>query len=232
MPLLLSSAYATFQPKTQELVISQVVNNTATINLGNLTIGQSGIIVHKFKDNKSIIISTAIVTSTTNDKSIIAIETKNNILKQDAIPTTNLKVQDKDIFVLNHLYSSSLLLVPNLEASQKVQELYKNQNFINPDIFASYLKINNKPIPNKKLIQSFCKEQDIGTIFVLTNNKLSILDINSLKVIYTKDLKILNNEFKSPFFTKVEDFNQNMWDFSDNKIKNFNKYYSKLLGLN
>jgi len=43
------------------LKISQVTDETAVINMGNLKIGQSGIIEHTYKDGNQIIVSSAYV---------------------------------------------------------------------------------------------------------------------------------------------------------------------------
>jgi hypothetical protein len=221
---------ASFQTDTKEFVLNNVNKNIATINVGNLSVGQSGVIIHKYKSHKSFIIANATVQLTTNDKSTLLLS-KSNSLVQDALPTSNLKPQVGDIFVLNHMYSSSLLIVPNYETLQEIQNLYPKQNFLNPDIFAAHLKLNQIPTPTKKDIQEFCKSYDIGTIFVSINNQLFILDVNSLKTLDKIKLNTSTKKTQSPFFTKIKDIKNGLFNFKDGVIKDYNKYYKNTFGL-
>jgi hypothetical protein len=218
-----------FDTSSKEFILSNTTKENAIIHTVDLKIGQSGVIIHKYKNDK-IIVSKAMVEELSNNDTIIKFE-KANILNQDAIPTSLLKPQDGDIFILNHLYNSSLLLVPNFEASQKIKQLYPRQNFLNPDIFAARLKIDSNPVPSAKDIQQFALSLDIGTIFVVTNNQLSILDVNTLKVLEQTTLNINDTSTSSPFFTKVQDITLDTFSFGDDKIENYDKYYTKILGL-
>ncbi len=206
----------------KSLKIYDTTKDTAIIPIGNLKIGQSGIIVHNNLTYDSLIIATASVIDTTNSSSTIEI-TKDNVLEQNAISTSNLKIQNGDKFILNHLYQTSLLIVPNFETKKLLQSNYSSVNFLNEDFFASHLKLLNTPIPTKRTIQVFCKDNQIGTVF--------IVDVITFNVIYTEKLNIKDRKIKVPFYSKVENINQNIFDFSDDEIKDYSKYYKKLLGI-
>jgi len=218
-----------FDTNTKEFTITNTTKTTVTIDVANLIIGQSGIIVNN-SNKTSLIVANAVVVATTNKNTTLKILASNN-LKQDAIPTSTLKPKNGDILVLNHMYNSSLLITPNYETSQEILELYPKQNFLNPDIFASHLKISHTPIPTIKEMKNFCLSYDIGTIFISVDNKLYILDVNSLNILHNTTLTSTNKETQSPFFTKVMDIEKEFWDFGDDKIKDYNKYYTKILGL-
>jgi hypothetical protein len=134
--LLCLNLYASLEIKTTH--ITNVTLNNAVINIANLSQGQSGIVMHTYDDSKLIIVANAIVESSNNKISIIKFS-KFDDLNQNALPTTTLKPQNNDTFVLNYLYNKSLLIAPNAQSYKKVNKLYKNQTFLNSDIFASFL---------------------------------------------------------------------------------------------
>ena len=217
-----------FDINSQEIRLDNVTAQNATINKGNLKIGQSGVILHRYDDKHSLIVGSAIVQSTSKSKSTLLVY-KTNTLTQNAIPTSKLKPADGDTFILNHMYNSSLLIVPNYETSQEIYALYPKQNFLNPDIFAAHLKINALPLPQPKDVKEFCINNDIGTIFIVINNKLHILDTHSFKILHTSKLSTHNAKAQVPFFTKVTDIKTNFWDFGDEKINNYHNYYLALI---
>ena len=217
-----------FNTKMQKFTVSNVNKNIATVNKGNLKVGQSGIVIHKYSDGKSIIVANATVLNSSQSSSKLILE-DDKFLTQNAIPTSNVKVSSGDIFILNHLYSSSLLIVPNHETSQLIKKVYPKQNFMNPDIFASHLKVTNTPIPTKEFIQDFCKTKDLGTIFIAVQDRFYILDVNSFKVLDTINISVKDTSVQQPFFTKVVNIEKNFWDFGDSKIADYNSFYSSLV---
>ncbi|MCK5293624.1 MAG: plasminogen-binding N-terminal domain-containing protein [Arcobacteraceae bacterium] len=216
----------------QNTTISNVTKDSATIQIGSLEVGQSGIVVHNFKNDKSTILTNAIVTSSAQTSSIITFE-DSKILEQSAIPTTSLKPSNGDVFILNHLYNTSLLIVPNQEAKIKIKKKYSNNNFIDIDIFASFLKINDTPIPKKEDITNFSKHNNIGTVYIQAENQLHIVDVLSFKVIKSESLKVDCNKTQSPFFTNVQDIRTPFFSwFAKERIDNYDKYYTNLIGIN
>ncbi|HIP55480.1 MAG TPA: hypothetical protein EYG97_00490 [Arcobacter sp.] len=219
-----------FEEKTLNLY--NTTQTTATIKIGSLVIGQSGIIIHKFKNNKSTILTDAIVTNSNKLESTIEF-LNTTVLKQTAIPTTNLNPSNDDKFVLNHLWTTSLLLTPNFESKQRIKKAYYNNNFIDTDIFAAWLKINNTPVPKKEDIQKFTSYNNIGSIFIQAGKKLYIIDAVSFKVIQERDILIKSEKVQVPFFSNVQDIEKSTFSwFSPAKIDNYNEYYTNLLGIN
>ncbi len=214
--------------KTKTIKISNARGQKAQIDIGNLIVGQSGIIVHEYKNNDSLVVADAVVESTSKDKSILNLS-KATILVQNAIPTSNLQPQDGDSFILNHMYNSSLLIIPNNETFKTIKSLYPKQNFLDSDIFAAHLKVNSLPVPEQNDIQKFCKDYDLGTIFIAVKNNLYILDTNSLKVLDTIQLDIDDKSTQTPFFTKVQDIKKQFWNFGDDEISNYDEFYLSLV---
>jgi len=211
--------------------IEKVTDNEAIIHKGKLTVGQSGIIVHNFSKNKSIIITKAIVKSSSENSSILEF-VQSDILKQDSVVNTNLNPKNGDDFILNNLYKVSLLITPNYDAYKGISRSYSN-NFIDSELFAAYLKINNLPVPNMEDFQDFMSKNNIGTLYIVINKKLYILDSFTFKILHTRDLKLSNNKTSVPFFTNIKDIKISAFNwFGQEKIEDYNKYYSKLIGIN
>ncbi|MEA2017456.1 MAG: plasminogen-binding N-terminal domain-containing protein [Campylobacterota bacterium] len=209
--------------------IYDIETDTAKIDIVNLKIGQSGIVVHQTNKNK-LILSQATITKSNSNYSIITFIQK-DILLQDAIPTSKLKPSTNDKFILNHLYQTSLLIVPNIKAKKEILSLYKNQNFLDEDFFASYLKLVSQPTPTKKDITNFTHKQQIGTIFLVIKNNLYIVDALTFKVLDTIEIEINDETTKKPFLTKIDEITRGFWDFGPDSIENYNEYYSKLLNI-
>jgi hypothetical protein len=216
------------EEKTSKII--KITNNTAIINMGNLKIGQTGIVIHKFKNKKSIILAKATIISSSDDNSVIEFSNK-DILEQTNLANTNLKPQENDIFLLNHMYDVSLLIVPNFEIYKNITSNYKN-NFINSDIFAAYLKINNNPFPKKEDFIKFCKKHTIGTIYIIISSNLYILDGSNFTLLKIENIEINNKQFQVPFYTNIKDIEKSFFNFSSKeKIDNYDNYYKKILGI-
>ena len=204
----------------------------AVINKGNLKLGQSGIVLHKFENNQEMILTRGVVTKTNENNSTIKF-TIDDIIVQNAIPTTNLKPSAGDTFLLNHLYDTTLLIVPNFEVNKKIKTVFYNLRYIETDTLAGFLKINNAPVPSMSLFQRFAKEHNIGLLLFVVHNKLHVVDSISLKILESFPITYKNSSTSLPFYTNVEGIQTGVFDFfGEDSIKDYHKYYTKLLGLN
>jgi len=214
--------------RSKKLEIYDLTNNKAKIKIANLKIGQSGVIVHNSSKADSIIIAVAQVVDTNTEYSTIQIE-KKSIVKQNAIPTSKHLASNGDTFVLNHIYSSSLLIVPNSKAKALVVLNYPNQKFLSEDFFASYLKVISTPVLNKEDIMNFAQSQQIGTLFIVIKNTLYIKDSISFKTIDKVSLNINDSNTQVPFYSKIQKIEKGLLDFGDDKIADYNLFYSSLV---
>ena len=207
--------------------IFDVTTTTAKINITNLNVGHTGVIIKEIDDNTLITKVAQVIKSDNKNSTIEFLD--DNILPQNAIPTTKLVPKNGDKFILNHLYETSLLIVPNTKAKNNVKELYPNQNFLSEDFFAAHLKIIKQPIPEKETISNFAQSQQIGTIFIVVKNKLYIVDSITFKIVDTVTLDYNDESTNVPFLTKIENIEQGLLDFGDDEIEDYNTYYLKLL---
>lgn len=237
--------------------IDNLKDNKTTINIGNLVVGQSGVVIHLHDRDKRLIVANAKVISS-NEKTSIIEFSKFDDLQQDAIPTSKRGVEKGDILALNYLYNSSLLIAPSQETFQLVRENFRYNNFLHTDIFASSLKDQEEPLPTKKIIQEFAIKQNLGTIFVVVNNKVNVIDTKTFSTLATYDISYNSDDSQLPFYTRIEKIEASALSFIKNfSFKNFeieddyldikdilfgkskedqqkltyDEYYSKILGL-
>jgi hypothetical protein len=164
------------------LKLGKIEDNKSVIPMGNLIIGQTGIVIHIFDNDKRLIVSNAKVISSDANSSVVEFFEFND-LKQDAIPTSNRVAVTNDILILNYMYNSSLLITPTLDAFQSVRDNFKLNNFVHSDIFAAKLKVDHNPYPTKEDIQKFAIEQNLGTIFMVIENKVFIIDSKTFAIL-------------------------------------------------
>ena len=96
-----------------------------------------------------------------------------------------------------------------------------------------------KPFPTKEDFQEFAIEQNLGTIFYVLNKKVYILDTKTFTILDTYPLSYDENETKMPFYTRVEEIESSILDFSfsdllfftDKKELSYDEYYEEILGL-
>lgn len=216
--------------------VENLNNNRSIINIGNLLVGQSGIVVHIYDNDRRLIVANAKVISS-DDKSSVVEFFEFDDLRQDAIPTTNRKIENGDVIVLNYMYDQSLLIAPDFNSYQAVREDFAQSNFIHPDIFAASLKFNNNPLPTKEDFQKFAISQNLGTIFFVVNKKIYILDSKTFKILDSYSLQVSITEKQMPFFTRVEEIKGPLIDLSNIPFiseqvdTTYDNYYKNILGI-
>lgn len=213
------------------LKIDNIKDNQTIINIGNLIVGQSGVVVHLHDEQKKLIVANATVINSDDTSSVIKFS-KFDDLKQNALPTSKRNVEIGDILVLNYLYTSSLLIAPTQESFQIVRDNFKYNSFMHSDVFATYLKTQGKAFPTKESIQNFATKQNLRTIFVVINNKVYVLDTKTFKVLTNYNIKYNASKSQMPFYTRVEKIEDGplSFDFFDfEEIKSYLKYFEFLL---
>ncbi len=190
--------------------LSNVTSETATINIGNLKVGQSGIIQHKYENGNSIIISSAYVVSSNANSSVVKFIPFLD-LNQNAIPTSNRVVANDDIFTLNYMYDQSLLIAPNIDTFRTVRGKFTYNNFVHSDIFGAYLKSEFRPLPSRKMIQEFALSQNMGTIFIVIKSDLYVLDSRTFTILNKQKIANISSKTQMPFYTRIENIESNLF---------------------
>jgi hypothetical protein len=190
--------------------ITNITDETAKISIGNLRVGQSAIIQHRYENSKSLIVSSAYVTSSNSNSSTIKFIPFLD-LKQNALPTSNRKPQEGDIAILNYLYDASLIIAPSQDAFTATRQKFKENNFLHSDLFAAYLKKEGIPFPSKQIIQDYALSQNLGTIFFVIGSTVYVVDTRTFAIL-EKDAISYNfvEDEKMPFYTRVEKIEKNL----------------------
>ena len=218
-----------------KLKLENINNKQSTINIGNLTVGQSGIVTHNYENNKSIIVANAKVISSNANKSVVQFS-KYKDLTQNAIPNTNRQVKANDTLILNYLYHSSLLLAPTQDTFQIVKSNFKKHNFLHSDIFAAQLINERITNPTKKDIQNFAMKQNLGTIFIVLDQKIYVVDTKTFSILNEYNFKYSVDDLQLPFYTRLEkdESSGTIFDFDIFSLYGnvtYNRYYKTILGL-
>ncbi len=215
--------------RTKEYTITQMQDEDfGYIDIPNLKIGISGIVINK-KDTPMVIAIASVVQS--DDKRSKLEFKKYTDLKQDAIPMTNLKVSKGDKVILKYLYEASIVIAPNIDSFLVIRNKLRDYNFLHPDLFSSFLKVNESPIPTKELMQQFAIEQNLGSLVLIIEKKAYLLDSRTFKIVDSFDISYENEKKMTPFYTRVKKIETGSFDFSSESIGEYTKYYKELLDI-
>ena len=124
---ILKSETAKLDYRPFAIKILNVTDEGATINVGNLRVGQSGIVQHFYENNRTLIVANAYVTSSNPTASTLKFLPFTD-LKQNALPTSNRKPETGDVIIMNYMYDASLIIAPSQDAFSATREKYKNNN--------------------------------------------------------------------------------------------------------
>lgn len=230
---------------SEYFMMYDVSEDGAKISRGNLKVGQSGIVIHRYPNTLQSILANGVVVDSNNEYTTLKFEPFED-LKQNAIPTTKVKPAEKDIFALNYLYGNSILIAPNAESYRTVSSKFKDFNFIQLDIFAYYLKNHSEPLPSKEIIQEFARMQNLGTLFFNIENYVYIVDSRTFTILDKVFMFDSNTEENLPFYTRVEEIEDNFWDIDLDSLKKiidpfgekekekastYSAYYKSVLGI-
>ena len=225
-----------FSVKPLGIKIDNINSNKSTINTGNLIVGQTGVVVHIFDNDKKLIVSNAKVISSNSNSSVVEFF-KFEDLKQNAVPTSKREVVNNDMLILNYMYNSSLLITPTLDAFQTVRDNFKLNNFVHSDIFAARLKVDHNPYPTKEDIQNFAIEQNLGTIFMVIENRVYVIDTKTFTILANYSVSYEKNGSTMPFYTRIENIEETIFSwsyfdfFSGKGSMSYNDYYKRILGI-
>jgi len=206
-------------------------NNTLKIKIDKIDVGVSGFVVHQLSKNHSTIIKSASVQNFDAKKGEATLKlTSFYILDNDSVPYEKYKVEVGDRVELAFGYSRSLLIAPNEELYHRITKSIKTQ-WIHPDLFATILSFTGHPTPLKSDFNAMADATSVGLLFIYLDKKIYTLDIKSFKILTVSDAPLEEKSVQLPFYTRVQNIESSWWNWGEgsSKIKNYEKYYYKLL---
>ena len=215
-----------FKPYTTTL--SQVNGGTALIaDSDDIVIGSSGIVTHRFDEEKSTIIARASVIKKENGQATIRFEVF-DLLAQSAFPLPGLVPEKGDTVTLNYLYNRALIVAPNKTVYNEVTNHFSGITWVHPDLMGAYLANAFKPNPEREEFQEMCRQNSTGIIFFALDKKGYFADCQSLKILKSVDSGSIAS-YQVPFFTRVRGIETAFWKFDGSQISNYNRHYRSLL---
>lgn len=207
-----------------EFSISSIDDNIVTFDCNGVQKYQSGNIFREINGYKVIIKSAIII----DDKSCKAKVSDSSALKQDALPqiVESVKIGDKISF--DTFSKKALLIAPNSKSyDREISESY-NLEFVNSDIFATFMKSKDKLAPESEDFKEFCESLSIGTLIILAQERHYTLDCLSFKILQQKNIDNYDSkESITPFYNRIGHLKGSILNF-ESKIE-YDKYYTKLL---
>ncbi len=197
----------------------QAIDNKKQVTLTNsIPKGRSGIVVHSYGNGLFAITHTAI--SQGGTKATIG---KYNMLKHDNLPTIKTDLKEGDQVIFGNLYDNVLLIAPNQKVYSSITKSIKKV-WIHPDIYASFLIVNDEDRITKKNLKQFAMETQVGLVAIVAKDSLRIFDPISGN--YLRRIAInttINGKAQSPFYARFEQISTDI--FSENDKKEFPAYY-------
>ncbi|MBR8463736.1 plasminogen-binding N-terminal domain-containing protein [Campylobacter sp. faydin G-24] len=208
-------------------IISIDEDDTATIiDSPEILIGSSGVVVHKFEYDSSIIARVSVI-SKNGGFAKVRFEVFDT-LAQPALPLPGIAPQVGDTVVLNYLYNRSLIIVPNKEIYDEIIAAFPRTIFIHPDLIGAYLSYEYKPNPSRDDFRKMCSQSAAGLIFIAMDRRSVFADCQSFKIL--KEFKTGEVEYyQLPFYTRVSDIDTVFWKLDAAHINNYDEHYDNLL---
>lgn len=224
--LLAANPAAVFKPYTTTL--SQIQGGTAIIaDSEDIVVGSSGIITHRFDEEKSTVIARASVIKKEDGNATIRFEVF-DLLAQSAFPLPGLLPEAGDKVTLNYLYDRALIVAPNKTVYNEVTKHFKGITWVHPDLMGAYLASEYKPNPERAEFQELCRQNSAGMVFFALNNKGYFADCQSMKVLKTVNSGRIAS-YQVPFYTRVRGIETAFWKFDGSQISDYNRHYRSLL---
>jgi len=208
--------------------IQKIDGNKAYINSSSdLSLGVSGVVIHKFDSSHEAIIASATITKNQNGNIELKLS-KFDDIKQDVLPKYNISPKIGDEVLLNYHYNRSMIIAPNKESYDRVLENYKGFEWVHPDIFATFISSKLNATPTKENFKEECRSDDIGLLFFVINGGVYVVDCKTFSIIQKSQITPSTTS-QTPFYTRINVKGRMMGFFGD-KVKDYNSYYTKLLG--
>lgn len=217
-----------FEPY-QTTILKLVGNQAVVADSPNVSVGSSGIVIHNFDDVHRTIITKAVVTKKDGQYMYLKLYYYKD-LNMDALPSYKIIPKVGDTVIFNYLYKRVLPIVPNKKAFDKLKQTFPNIDFIHPDLFAYELAVESNPTPKLSDFRHECANDDFGLLFFAIRDKGYFVDCTSFKVLGKINFPTEGKKQK-PFYTRIKEIKPMFFGLGSEKMKDYDEYYEKLLGL-
>ncbi|RQD69306.1 exporting protein [Campylobacter hepaticus] len=194
----------------------------------NIKLYSSGIVVQHFKNSQSIIARVNVVAKE-NGLAKLQFGVFSD-LQQEALPLPNVLPQIGDEVILNFLYDRGLIIAPNEQIYKQLVEKFPQIYFTHIDIFGAQLIKTATLSPKRSDFRRFCADNAVGILVIALENKAQFVDCQNFNKLYEVPIQKANS-VQIPFYSRIEGYKANFFDFSSQEIGNYYQYYNALINL-
>lgn len=154
-----------------------------------------------------------------------------SVLEQKYLPSPTNKPVAGDEVHFGTLNSLAFIIAPTLETYDSIRASYPSMQFLNSDLMVGYLFDKSKFDPKPKVLSNACAVYSVGLLFLVTKDRLSVLDCQSLVELDSVafDTSAVGQTI-APFFSRVQYASSGSLD-SALKRKNSKQYFEYYDGL-
>ena len=211
---------------TTKVTISAIdeKNNIIEFAANGRRVGESGFVWHTYDENYASIIASATIievesSEAESNKEDASQKGKNGgkdsiakakispatLLEQRYLPSPTNKPEIGDEVHFGTLNSQAFIIAPTLETYDEIRASYPTMQFLNSDLMVGYLFDRSKFDPKPKVISKSCAVYSVGLLFLVTRDRLSVLDCESLVVLDSTDFDTSGvGQSVAPFFSRVQ----------------------------
>ncbi|WP_205426684.1 plasminogen-binding N-terminal domain-containing protein [Helicobacter suis] len=193
----------------------------------DLKVGESGYILAKLTDY-SVIVANVEVFSI-QDGVALGKYGPFNVMKQPHLPTPRMTPKQGNLAIFREFNNQAFLIAPDLHTYEKVKDSYPDTNFISSDLLMTFL---NGFDPTVRVVRKACDIYSVGLLFVVSTNRLSILDCQSFAILESSPLDTSRvGRTYTPFFSRVEGIDRGTLGklFAGGRATHYFAYYDALL---
>ena len=155
-----------------------------------------------------------------------------NVLDQKYLPSPTNKPVAGDEVHFGTLNSLAFIIAPTLETYDSIRASYPSMQFLNSDLMVGYLFDKSKFDPKPKVLSNACAVYSVGLLFLVTKDRLSVLDCQSLVELDSVafDTSAVGQTI-APFFSRVQYASSGSLDsaLKRKNSKQYFEYYDRLL---
>ncbi|WP_457593301.1 plasminogen-binding N-terminal domain-containing protein [Hydrogenimonas sp.] len=222
-----ATLFAGTLPSQTAATLLETTGKEGVVNIGNLPKGMSGIVIHSFDDNHEAIVALATVTESEAGRSKVRFSPF-TALSNPKLPTLKAEPQSGDRVILGYLYDRVLPIVPNGRSLKKAKESFGDLDFVHPDLFAVELASERDALPHRNNFQKICTKLHLGLVMFMFKEGTDFIDCVSWEKVAQSETGAAEGELTPPFYNRFGEIEPPFYDFSDYKLKNFDKFYKQV----
>ncbi|BCZ19968.1 hypothetical protein NHP190012_16100 [Helicobacter sp. NHP19-012] len=193
----------------------------------DLQVGESGYILAKLTDYD--VIAASLEVFSIQNGVAYARYTPYKVMKQKHLPTPRMVPKKGNLAIFREFNSQAFLIAPDLHTYENIKDDHTDITFISSDLLVAFLNGFN---PTAKTLRRACDIYSVGLIYLVSTNRLNILDCQSFAILETKpfDTSKVGRTF-TPFFSRVEGVDRGTLGkiMAGGKARHYFSYYDNLL---